>query len=87
MSHQDPFAGRSMTCIACRRDPGLKHWHFEGDLLCWRCWQRVEHLGNPADPGDAIAVCRLFRAEEGEVECLSARDYDELAALGLVTCE
>jgi hypothetical protein len=42
-------------------------------------------LGNPADPGDAIAACRLFRA--GDVECLSARDYDELAALGLLTRE
>ena len=53
---------RQLHCLreSCRF--GLRYWHSEGDLLCWSCWERVEHLDHKAV--DVIAACRAFRCGE-----------------------
>lgn len=84
MSHQDPFAGRSTTCIACGRDPGLKHWHDRGNLLCWPCWLRVEYhvqrLGGSAR--QVIDICHRFRA--GQSEPMLAAEIVVLVAIEMI---
>lgn len=57
-----PFGNLASTCIACGKPPGLRLWQFESSLLCWSCWQRVEHLGHIAP--DVISSCRAFRNGE-----------------------
>jgi hypothetical protein len=63
---------------ACGGSPDLRHWHYEGDLLCWTCWQRVKHLRHGA--GDAMESCRLYRS--GHADSPAPKAHDELAALG-----
>jgi hypothetical protein len=80
---RNPFGHHTGRCIACGRDPGLGHWHGEGDLLCWPCWQRVEHLGEDAEArGVVFDAIRLLHA--GHVESASAEEIDVLVALGEV---
>ena len=78
-TQQKPLGNRTSNCIACEKDPGLRFWHSEGNVLCWPCWERVEHLDHKA--ADVIAACHAFRC--GDVESISAAQRDELAALGL----
>jgi len=78
-THQRPFGNLASSCIACGRDRGLRFWHFEGNLLCWPCWERVEHLDHKA--AEVIVACHAFRS--GDVESISAAERDDLAALGL----
>jgi hypothetical protein len=79
----NPFGNWTGRCIACGRDAGLKGWHSRGDLLCWPCWLRVEHLGEDAEARRFIFdAIRLWRA--GHVESASADEIDVLVALGMV---
>ena len=82
-THQNPFGSRTGNCIACGKAAGLRYWHFEGNLLCWSCWGRVEHLDHKA--ADVIAACNAFRC--GEVESLSGAGRDDLVALGFLTAD
>jgi hypothetical protein len=78
---RNPFGNFTGRCIACGRDPGLRHWYWEGDLLCWPCWLRVEHLGEDREARAVVfAACRLFRT--GDIEARSAAENDVLVALG-----
>jgi hypothetical protein len=52
-------------------------------MLCWPCWERVEHLDHKA--ADVIAACLAFRC--GEVESLSGPEHDVLVALGFLAAE
>jgi hypothetical protein len=80
---KNPFGNYTGRCIACGRDPGLRYWHSEGDLLCWPCWLRVEHLGEDVTSrGVVFDACRLFR--EGNFESLSGAEHDGLVALCLL---
>ena len=78
--HAPPKAlgNRLGNCVACRKDPGLRYRHSEGNVLCWSCWERVEHLDHPA--ADVIAACLAFRWDGGE--SISGAEHDELVALG-----
>jgi hypothetical protein len=78
-TQKKPLGNRTRNCIACGKDPGLRYWHSEGSVLCWPCWERVEHLDHKA--ADVIAACRACRC--GDVESISAAERDDLAALGL----
>ena len=80
---QKPLGNRTSNCIACGKDPGLRYWHSEGRVLCWSCWERVEHLDHKA--ADVIAACEAFR--NGERECFSGAEHDELVAIGFLAAE
>jgi len=82
-THRNPFGNLATACIACGKPPGLPLWHFENDLLCWSCWQRVEHLGHSAP--DIISSCRAFRC--GATESLGGLEHDDLVAVGLMAVE
>lgn len=70
--HRPPQASSGLGNLApvdsrrhrCRRDPSLRYWHHEGDLLSSTCWDRVEHVAH--DVGDVIEACQVFRRGEGE---------------------
>ena len=81
-THQKPF-NRVSNCIACGKDPGLRYWHSRDDVLCWPCWERVEHLDHKA--ADVIAACQAFHS--GGAEGLDGAGRDELAALGFLDAE
>ena len=82
-THQNPFGNRTGNCVACGKAVGLRYWHCEGNLLCWSCWERVEHLDHKAT--DVIVASLAFRC--GEVESLAGPEHDELVALGFLVEE
>ncbi|MGA2254739.1 MAG: hypothetical protein ABSG53_08770 [Thermoguttaceae bacterium] len=82
-THQNPFGNRTGNCIACGKAAGLRYWHSEGYLLCWSCWERVEHLDHEA--ADVIVACHAFRC--GEVESLAGTERDDLVALGFLAAD
>jgi hypothetical protein len=77
----NPFGNFTGRCIACGCDAGLRQWHSRGDLLCWPCWERVEHLGEDVEARRVVFdAVRLLRA--GHVESATAAQIDVLVALG-----
>ncbi len=82
-THQNPYGNRTGDCVACGKAVGLRYWHSEGNLLCWPCWERVEHLDHKA--ADVIVACNAFR--RGEVESLAGTERDDLVALGFVAVD
>ena len=82
-TQQVPFGNRARNCVACGKDPGLRYWHSEGNVLCWPCWERVEHLDHKA--AEVIGAC--FAIRRGDAESLSGPERDDLEALGFLTAE
>ncbi len=82
-THQNPFGNQTGNCVACGKAAGLRYWHCEGNLLCWSCWERVEHLDHKG--ADVIAACVAFR--RGDAECLSGPEHDDVVALGFVDAD
>jgi len=82
-THQNPFANRTVNCIACGKAAGLRYWHSGGNLLCWSCWERVEHLDHKA--AEVIVACHAFHC--GEVESLAGPERDDLVALGFLAAD
>jgi hypothetical protein len=70
----------SQAGIAPTRDPGLKHWHSDGDLLCWPSWLQVEHLDDNRRVD--FNACRPIRS--GNVKSISAPENHVLIELGLL---